>query len=230
MGKKFYSTVFICVLISVVDIFVVLLPSIRSLKESIGLYIYNKVTSTRIMDFHSMGLYDLPPALSLLPHSSQVLRVSEVTYGEDNLESDSSSFVTDDEKDNLDYNDLNYIDFRVFLDNLFYGDFSELGWKDWNKDEYYIHSYIVKLEPGYLTIYVMYPEGKTFSGAQKRVKVECTRENSVLLSGENFELLDTGIDIFFEAKKDDGFFVYCLDENCNAVGNSCVLVRPVDYE
>ena len=48
----------------------------------------------------------------------------------------------------------------------------------------------------------MYPDREVFSGFEKKVKAECTRENSILVSGEDFELLRTNINVFSEVCSD----------------------------
>lgn len=173
---------------------------------------------------------DSSPSDSLvsLPNASGVFEVVEIDPSgkKSELKSEENIFLNNLGSDSEpDYNNLYYIDFRAFIDNMFYGDLSIKGWDNWNKDTHYIQSYIVDVTDDLLVLNIIYPEGKSFSSQRKEVSTECTRENSVLASSKNFELLDTNIDVFFESKEGDGFFSYCLDDVCNIVGKSCILVK-----
>jgi len=241
VNNKFFSRLLLALSVATILLFLVIIPLVNSLKYTIGAFIYNKYMS------ESANLYMYSEDESrYLPNASGVLttsyykldgndggkvicteidgyncsldiaeRFQEVPQG------DAASIFTPDYS-SPDFDNNFYIDFRAFLDNLFYGDFA---WENWVRDKYYVHSYILESNQDYLAIYIMYPDGEVFSGFEKKVKVECTRENSILVSGENFELLRTNIDVLSELKRGYGFFSYCLDKECNTLGKSCVLVK-----
>lgn len=219
MDKKLSMSLFFLFIVLILDVFLVVTPTFSRIVSDIRVSRLNKVSVGEAVE--GVGL-DLPNIKSTL----------QVTYDTGTVEATSeleSNNVfhnkPNSDGDTLSYNSLEFIDFRTFLDSLLYGEPENKSWDNWNKDEYYIHSYIIEVKENSLVLSIIYPEDKSFTGIWKTVSAECTRENSVLVSSENFELVATNIDIFFESKEGDGFFTYCLDNNCDTVGKSCVVVR-----
>jgi hypothetical protein len=130
--------------------------------------------------------------------------------------------VSHDKNDNI-----FLIDFLMFWDSIFHGNPSKKSWDLWNRADYYFLSDIIEVdrEHGVLVLNIVEPSNRSFSKIRKTVTASCDAKNSIEISSKNLEMLKESVDIFSEAKVGDGFFSYCLDEECNKVGNSCVLVK-----
>jgi hypothetical protein len=225
--RKFFIILFLGVLVVILNVAFVFIPTLNDIKVKLVVYLLNKN-----IPIEPTVSVTIDKDIENLPNASSFFTV---TYDYTSLNSGSSPngskedniFNSGSSADSSEANNRNYyyLDFQLFLDSLFHGQPTTKDWSNWNMEEYYIHSYIVEVIDNSLVLNIVYPEGKTFSNMRKKVSTECTRKNSVLASSENFDLLNTNIDIFFEAKVGDGFFAYCLDVECNVVGKSCVLVK-----
>ncbi|MFZ2664230.1 MAG: hypothetical protein WAX66_02620 [Patescibacteria group bacterium] len=119
------------------------------------------------------------------------------------------------------------IDFYSFNDSLFHSFPEKKSWENWDRNTYYIQSYILEIDAFLKTAYlnISFPSDKPFSNTWKRVKLNCDESNSAMVSSNNFDLINSSIDIFKMAREKDALFTYCLDENCDVVGRSCILAR-----
>lgn len=121
------------------------------------------------------------------------------------------------------------IDFYVFIDTLFHPLplLESKSLDKWNRETYYVRAYILEVNSflNTIAINIAYPSDKEFSNIWKEVKLDCEENNSAMVSSMNFELINSSINIFREAKVNDALFAYCLDEDCNLLGKSCILVN-----
>lgn len=124
------------------------------------------------------------------------------------------------------------VDFYTFMDSMFYSFPSGKSWDGWERENYYVSSYILGIdkEARSLELYIALPENKVFSNVWLEPDVKCSVENSAILSNYNFELRQLNIDIFSYIEEGDALFTYCLDDECKSIGKSCILIKKEKNE
>ncbi|MBU1132805.1 hypothetical protein KKG08_00870 [Patescibacteria group bacterium] len=217
----------------IVVFLVAVVPTVSHIKALTEAYYLNKYIGVKEVVFGDSAVDNstIKDSTSDLGSIYNVLDIQSSSLQEEvpsNSEISNNS-VFDKLGDSTSFDGVNYyfLDFREFINELTHKIPVDKSWENWEKDTYYIHSYVVDIREDYLVINIMYPENKPFSGIQKEVKVECGKTNSIIVTNVNFDLVSPNVDIFKQGMVGDGFFTYCLDERCEKVGKSCVLIKEI---
>lgn len=117
-----------------------------------------------------------------------------------------------------------YADFRIFIDSINEG---FLSWENWDRESFYVGSYAYEYskENNTLDLVTFLPTGKDFSNVYRKVRLDCRDNKANYVSNINFDILDFGVNMFEVINHGDVFFAYCLDEDCNIMGRSCILIQ-----
>lgn len=116
-------------------------------------------------------------------------------------------------------------DFGIFMDSLMRGELKEKGEDIWTYTKHYTFSYIRRLDfkTNSATLKVVYPQ--IFEERVQRIEIDCKDYLTAIVSSENLIPLKDSVSFFSEAQIGDGFYFYCLNEECISAGKSCILVR-----
>lgn len=107
--------------------------------------------------------------------------------------------------------------------NFMMGDVGEGGWS-WKVDLLSGDVIGKDLDQRLLGLQVFVPEKESPNDLMSFI-VECARENSILVSRENLDVLEYGINFLDRVVPGDTVYVSCLDSECTSIGNGCVLIQ-----
>lgn len=121
----------------------------------------------------------------------------------------------------VDFDKLDPVFRKEVTPYLLSGNFWPSGIEGWNWRTSWLFGRVVAIDGYNITIEMIVPDNLGEFTAQ----YSCEGNKTILLGPENFTVVATNINFYYEVARGNFLYTHCLNAGCSKVGNGCILMR-----